>query len=308
MPYLRLPFWGLLLILFSACHSESEVPPLAVRIDRTPTGGYALIGGALEVEVLPTMGGRISAVRFGERELMTAFQGEPLQFGSTFWLSPQSDWNWPPPHWLDLAAYTARTRVDTIEMRSPKDPANQWHVMKELFIQQADTSLSIRYTLTNISDSIRRAAPWEISRVPQRGMFVFPKGENEPKKKSIFPPVDFHTTAGLLWHQIRPEDTSSTARLSIADGSEGWLAWADQGVIWVKRFDDIAMADQAPGEGEIPFFISPPQDNFMEIEVQGAYTSLAPGESLQWTVNWKVISAPGKTFTPQLIAEKVRAL
>jgi len=41
----------------------------------------------------------------------------------------------------------------------------------------------------------------------------------------------------------------------------------------------------APGEAEIQVYVNQGK-TYIEIESQGAYTALAPGESLSWTVRW----------------------
>jgi hypothetical protein len=52
-----------------------------------------------------------------------------------------------------------------------------------------------------------------------------------------------------------------------------------------KRFQDIAQEEAAPGEAEIQVYIDA-RKSFVEIEAQGPYTELQPGEKLDWTVRW----------------------
>ena len=53
----------------------------------------------------------------------------------------------------------------------------------------------------------------------------------------------------------------------------------------VKKFDDITPDQPAPGEAEIQIYVNAGK-TYIELESQGAYKTLAPGESLTWTVNW----------------------
>ena len=66
---------------------------------------------------------------------------------------------------------------------------------------------------------------------------------------------------------------------------KGWLNFRDNGLVLTQRFPDIAPEEAAPGEAEIQVYIDA-RKSFVEIEAQGPYTELAPGEKLDWTVRW----------------------
>ena len=81
-----------------------------------------------------------------------------------------------------------------------------------------------------------------------------------------------------------------------ADG-KGWLAYLSDGLALVKLFDDLTPTQPAPGEAEIQVYVNRGK-TYIEIESQGAYTTLQPGEQLSWTVKWKLApiddTAPSK--------------
>ena len=66
---------------------------------------------------------------------------------------------------------------------------------------------------------------------------------------------------------------------------KGWLNFRDNGLVMSKHFPDIAPEDAAPGEAEIQVYIDA-RKTFVEIEAQGPYTELKPGEQLDWAVRW----------------------
>ena len=70
-----------------------------------------------------------------------------------------------------------------------------------------------------------------------------------------------------------------------ADG-KGWLAYLNNGLLLLKKFDDLSPTQPAPGEAEIQVYVNRGK-TYIELESQGAYTNLAPGESLTWTVRWR---------------------
>lgn len=75
----------------------------------------------------------------------------------------------------------------------------------------------------------------------------------------------------------------------IADGAGGWLAYALGGVLFMKKFPEVLPASIAPKEGDIEIY---PGSDYPELEVQGAYTHLAAGASIPWTVQWRAVAIP----------------
>ena len=69
-----------------------------------------------------------------------------------------------------------------------------------------------------------------------------------------------------------------------ADG-HGWLAYCANGLLLVKKFQDLKQGEPAPGEAEIQVYVNRGK-SYIELESQGAYTELQPGAELQWTVRW----------------------
>ncbi len=72
------------------------------------------------------------------------------------------------------------------------------------------------------------------------------------------------------------------------DGSEGWFAEVNGDVILIKKFPDITFEAAAPNEGEVELYANKdiPQKSYVEIEHQGAFTELRPGQSFSWTMQW----------------------
>ena len=100
--------------------------------------------------------------------------------------------------------------------------------------------------------------------------------------------------AAGAWDLMKVSFNENGARLDIdvadqnrkinVDG-KGWLKFHDNGLVLTQKFPDIAPADAAPGEAEIQVYIDA-RKSFVEIEAQGPYTELQPGEKLDWTVRW----------------------
>jgi len=72
-----------------------------------------------------------------------------------------------------------------------------------------------------------------------------------------------------------------------ADGT-GWLAYCADGLLLIKEFDNLQAGQPAPGEAEVQVYVNRGK-TYIELESQGAYKLLQPGEELKWKVVWYLI-------------------
>jgi hypothetical protein len=153
-----------------------------------------------------------------------------------------------------------------------------YRVCKAFTMDPSDLAFVITYSIVNESDETRKIAPWQISRVPNGGFLEF-----DAKPESVTPADLMKVTfaEGLATLEV---DVADQNRKINVDG-KGWLNFRDNGLVLTQRFPDIAQDDAAPGEAEIQVYIDA-RKSFVEIEAQGPYTELKPGEKLDWTVRW----------------------
>ena len=250
-------------------------------------------------------GGKILSFKLGEQEVIAQnpaaapqpeqAEGQPPRrrffnpnsFGSTFWTSPQAEWNWPPVPEYDSLPYEAEITDGPVKVADVVIPAlvlkgqvskYGYRVCKSITVDPSDLAFVITYSIVNESGETRKVAPWEITRVPNGGCLEF-----DAKPEGVTPAdlmkVSFEE--GLAVLEI---DVANENRKINVDG-KGWLNFRDNGLVLTKRFPDIAQEEAAPGEAEIQVYIDA-RKSFVEIEAQGPYTSLEPGEKLDWTVRW----------------------
>jgi hypothetical protein len=241
-------------------------------------------GGNVYIEVNAHTGGRISAFGVNGHNLLTGPDVNALNWGSTFWPSPQV-WPWPPAPAFDSAPYAARIDGSSVVMRSPMasvDRVGTFTVIKRFSPDLERLAVDIEYTIRNDGTSAIRVAPWEVTRVAKGGLSFFPAGEGIVKS-------GLATTerAGVVWLLGSPDAIVEPSSPKLfADGAEGWLAHVASGVLFVKRFPKVPVAEQArPDEAEIEIYVNP-TDAYIELEPQGALTELVAGTSLSWTVTW----------------------
>jgi len=74
---------------------------------------YTLTVGDMVFKVNADYGARITSFTINGTEILYT-SGD--MSGSTFWPSPQSEWNWPPPEPLDSDAYSATLQLTALQV------------------------------------------------------------------------------------------------------------------------------------------------------------------------------------------------
>lgn len=261
------------------------------------TGGMAqktLTVGDVTMTVSPEQGGKILSLKYKDKEVISQSRF-PESFGSTFWTSPQKEWNWPPVQEFDKRPYQVEESKDGFVLTSEVSQRLGFRVRKEFVADTKDKAIVITYSIINESDSERQVAPWEITRVPNTdGSLIF----FQSPLSGITPAdlMSFEEKFGAVWYQ--PDSANGNRKIN-ADG-EGWLAYANDGLLLVKKFDNLTPDQPAPGEAEIQVYVNRGK-TYIELESQGPYTTLHPHGELQWTVRWyltpcKVQGTPSKSL------------
>lgn len=271
--------------------AESLGQPRKERIRLLGNGDYSIVSGNVSITVDQLTGARILSLKLGSYEFLTGPEVMRGNYGSTFWPSPQADWSWPPPAVLDSDPYTATSDNDTVTFVSGKDKRTGLQVTKEFFPGN-DGQINLVYSMKNITDSVRRVAPWEITRVRKGGLLFFPVGDNPTGRKS-FDAAPVKVVDGIAWYKDAGKRPSKNL-LTTADGTEGWAAYVVGGKMFIKHFPNVVRSEIAPGEGEIAFYVSSVAD-YVEFEIQGKYQSLPPGGHSSWHVEWMVVDVPRQT-------------
>ena len=266
---------------------------------------YAVSVQNLTMVVDAAHGGKILSFKLGEQEVIAqnpAAAPQPAQeegqqprrrwfnpnsYGSTFWTSPQKEWNWPPVPEYDSLPYTAEITDGPVKIVDVAIPALVlegqvskfgYRVRKTITTDPSDLAFIVTYSIVNESGETRKVAPWEITRVPNGGFLEF-----DAKPEGVTPADLMKVTFGEDIAKLEVDVANENRKINV-DG-KGWLNFRDNGLVMTKRFPDIAPEDAAPGEAEIQVYIDA-RKSFVEIEAQGPYTELAPGEKLDWTVRW----------------------
>ena len=266
--------------------------------DQDATGLYSLQCGHVKMEINAAKGGKILSLKYDDREMLSQLRW-PEAFGSTFWTSPQKEWNWPPVKEFDKNPYTVTQDGGTLKMTSEASERLKCRVGKTFTTDEKDGAIVVTYTITNEGSEPRKVAPWEITRVENEGGVIF----FDAPVDGIWPAglMDFKAQYGLAWYQT---DERNENRKVNADG-KGWLAYCSRGLLLVKRFDDLTPEQPAPDEAEVQVYVNRGKAH-IELESQGAYQLLQPKESLSWTVRWYLMPYEGEAVPSEVLAKQVR--
>ena len=266
--------------------------------DQDATGLYSLQCGHVKMEINAAKGGKILSLKYDDREMLSQLRW-PEAFGSTFWTSPQKEWNWPPVKEFDKNPYTVTQDGGTLKMTSEVSERLKCRVGKTFTTDEKDGAIVVTYTITNEGSEPRKVAPWEITRVENEGGVIC----FDAPVDGIWPAglMDFKAQYGLAWYQT---DERNENRKVNADG-KGWLAYCSRGLLLVKRFDDLTPEQPAPDEAEVQVYVNRGKAH-IELESQGAYQLLQPKESLSWTVRWYLMPYEGEAVPSEALAKQVR--
>ena len=266
-----------------------------------------LKAGDATMTIYPAKGGKIMSLKYKGQEVISQ-QKMPESFGSTFWTSPQKEWNWPPVQEFDKMPYQVEEQGGHLVMTSEVSQKLKYRVRKEFAADEKDNAFVVTYSIINESDEVRQVAPWEITRVENKdGIIFFDAPLDGITPAGLMP---FKAEHGAVWYQT---DEAGENRKVNADG-KGWLAYYNNGLLLVKKFNDLPSpsrgslkGEAAPGEAEIQVYVNRGK-TYIELESQGAYTTLKPHEQLSWTVRWYLLPVEGQSPTSKELLNRVKKL
>ena len=261
-------------------------------------GKYTLKNGDLTMTIDAAKGAKILSFKYGDQEAISQLKW-PEAFGSTFWTSPQKEWYWPPIPEYDKKPYQVEETDGVLKMTSEVSDKLKYRIIKEF--KTEGKAIAATYSIVNESDETRQVAPWEITRVQNEGGLIF----FEAPVEGITPAglMNFKEAFGAAWYQT--DETNENRKIN-ADG-KGWLAYCCNGLLLVKRFDDLDASQPAPDEAEIQVYVNRGKAH-IELESQGAYTTLKPKEQLSWTVRWYLQPYDGAAEPSEALLQQVRKL
>lgn len=270
-------------------------------IEQLPNGHFSLKCDHISIEIDPNLGGRVISAKLDDRELLLQEREELVNWGSTFWLAPQKLWNWPPPAAIHLGSYGAKIHGDSLVLTSEIDEQFACQVSKTFHFNEDRNCLEIEYRIINEGDAILEIGPWEITVVPANETKVFFARGKEPSgaNSNLF----FEDRGGIAWLDYETAELMDAQKL-FDNSREGWLAYINGDMLFVKSFEIIPPESLAPGQGNVEVYVSK-KFEYIELENHGKYASLAPGEHLDYQVRWYLRILPAEVSSGNFPSEEL---
>lgn len=222
--------------------------------------------------------------------------------GSTIWTAPQSDWDWPPPPALDSEPYSVvHSNEQTLELTSAV--CSQLNIRLTKTFSAIPHGFRVTTSINNVSSQAQTYAPWQVSRV--LGGHTYFYSATGPLPNSNLP---LQREGSVFLYEHNPKLLTEGVKC-FANNSGGWIANIFAGQIFIKRFPKLDAVDVAPGEGEVEVYAFDCESNpYVEVEVQGPYSTIASGAQTSWAVDWWLIPVPDDFPPLGAIAEVGQAL
>jgi len=115
-----------------------------------------------------------------------------------------------------------------------------------------------------------------------KGLSVFAKGDGAPT--GILAPSSEELN-GYIWYDQDNNIVEKSGTYKFICDGKGWLAHATDGMLFIKKFDDIKQSEAAKAEAEVEVYTAF-GNTYTELENQGAYVSIPSKDSTTWTVKW----------------------
>ncbi|WP_018606744.1 hypothetical protein [Uliginosibacterium gangwonense] len=239
-----------------------------------------LQAGNLSMAIDPMVGARIVSFALESSELLTPASVH-ANYGSTFWDSPQTNWNWPPRAALDAKPYAVAQGKGWVELTSEVDACGLQFVKRI----QANAQLGrfeIDYRMINHSTQPLKAGPWEVTRV-EGGLSFFPYESVPGLPPTALEPVVYQD--GICWYPFDAAYLEVGHKL-FSGAREGWLAHAGPArTLFIKTFPDTQPQDYAPEQAEVEIW-GHDKGAYIELENHGVYQTIMPGQQTSYKVNW----------------------
>ncbi len=283
-----LKLWQLLVALVIVLSS-----PVAADDKREQGDQYLSISsGPLKLSVDPTLGGRFASFTLdGKEALRVERDANNWHWGSTLWTSPQEDWGWPPIDTFDKDAFEVVAHGQrNIKLASRVDPRTRLQMFKEARFENDPgelPQLRMTYQVVNQGDRSCAVALWENIRVDWSGQVEFPSGGTFRFRDNSRGAVTEKVGATLRIPFNQKQPNAQKVFYTPPSPRDGilWSRYRNNGLVLTTT---RKMPDRvAPNQAAIEIYLAP-DSRFAEVENQGSFVELDPGQDLKMFVTWKL--------------------
>ena len=244
-----------------------------------------------------------------------------IRGGHRFWLAPEDTTRTYFPDNRPVAYHPDGDLAVTLT----PPPEAEYGVQKvmHLALDSAGTRVRVTLTVTNIGSAPTTLAPWGptvmapggVEVIPLPAKFAHPGDPKNARSAADFAPnqelilwpyfsfADPRWTFGDRYILLRQDPTRGPTKIGLAHQC-GWVAYANGGEVFVKRFDYRAGATYPDLGTRYQTFSN---EDMLEMETVGELVTLAPGESTSLHESWELHPFAG-TIATEADAGRVAAV
>ncbi len=174
-------------------------------------------------------------------------------------------------------------------------------LMKSIGLQFArgGQNLNVHHRIQNQGDQTWNIAPWAVSVMAAGGTCLFPLPSFEPHGTELLPAAQivlwpYTSMADERWtwgeRLVRLCQTEAKSPLKVgALIKQGWAAYQNLGQVFVKQFDFMPAANYPDMGCNFEVFT---RHDMLELESLGGLVTLSPGEHIDHSETWSIITDP----------------
>ncbi|WP_433675679.1 DUF4380 domain-containing protein [Microbacterium gorillae] len=228
--------------------------------------------------------------------------------GDKSWVAPQGWgspdlWPGPPDPTFDGGAFSVHDlRPDSVGLVSADDPATGLRMRRDIAL--SDGGMTVRTSLTNVSEVTRTWAAWEVVQLPIEAADLRSGSVRVRTSRAASPHV-LHRLVGDL--PVISRDGVTAVQLTDAVGKlgfpnyDGWIEYRRASGVGL-RLSSAVTSGPHPDDSPAQLWVQTPQtqpiaelDGFrstaalLELELVSPLATLAPGESVGLLVRWTLL-------------------
>ena len=259
---------------------------------------YRLSDGQLEAVATGDVGPRIVRLGFvngknvfgGLEEGLGQTGGDEwrLYVGHRFWHAPEAN---PRSYYPDNEPIQVEATGNTLTLTPPLEKTTG--IQKTLSLSLAAGRFTATHTLRNDGVWPVQLAPWALSVMATNGVAIVPQPQ-APDPTALLPNRTirlwpYADMADRRWHwgtkfiTLRQDPQGGGPTKFGTNGSDGWCAYWNEGLLFLKRYDYQAGAAYPDNGCTIECYTNP---RFLELETLGPLVWLEPGRSVSYVERW----------------------
>jgi hypothetical protein len=211
-----------------------------------------------------------------------------LYGGHRLWHSPEAK---PRSYIPDNAPVDVQARGETI-LHAIQDVEAQTGIQKEISIELTKDGFVVTHVLSNEGLWPVHLAPWALSVMAPGGIGIIPQPSWQhpdnllPNRTLTLWPYTDMTDERLHWGTkyitVKQDPTAGPTKIGLS-ADDGWLAYLNKGILFVKRFDYEPCCSYPDGGCSVEMYTN---ERMLEVETLGPLANLEPGCSVMHVERW----------------------